>query len=64
MNGPCRFAGKALAAVNPGRPDLELGFVEAAKRRRGVVASVERAGVVGAGETLSIRVPEQWVWQR
>jgi hypothetical protein len=62
MNGPCRFAGKALAALHPGRDDIELGFVKAALRRRGIVASVERAGTIGAGETLAVRVPEQWIW--
>jgi hypothetical protein len=62
MNGPCRHAGKALAALHPGRGDVELAFVEAARRRRGFVASVERAGTVAAGEALSVRVPEQWIW--
>lgn len=63
MNGPCRHAGKALAGAHPGRSDVELGFVEAARRRRGVVASVERAGTARAGTTVSIRVPEQWIFE-
>lgn len=63
MNGPCRYAGKALASAHPGREDIELGFVEAAMRRRGVVASVERAGTVSAGSAVQLRVPEQWIWR-
>ncbi|HUG62695.1 MAG TPA: molybdenum cofactor sulfurase [Methylomirabilota bacterium] len=62
MNAPCRFAGRALADAHAGREDLEVGFVPAAKRRRGVVASVERAGRVSTGATVSVRVPEQWIW--
>jgi hypothetical protein len=62
MNGPCRHAGKALSAAIPGRPDLEFGFVEAARRRRGVVASVERTGSLAVGEVVSVRIPEQWTW--
>jgi hypothetical protein len=62
QNAPCRYAGKALAERHPGRDDLELAFVAAAKRRRGVVASVERPGTVTAGTAVSVKIPEQWIW--
>ncbi len=62
MNGPCRHAGRSLAGEHPGRDDLELGFVTAARHRRGVVASVERPGRVAAGDKVQVRVPEQWIW--
>lgn len=61
-NAPCRFAGRALAGRHPGRDDLELAFVEAARRHRGLVASVERAGVVAPGP-VRVSVPEQWLWE-
>jgi hypothetical protein len=62
MNAPCRDAGEMLARAHPGRVDIALGFVAAAKRRRGVVASVERAGAVTAGDRISVRIAEQWIW--
>lgn len=62
QNAPCRFAGAALAAIHPGRDDLALGFVKAARNRRGLVASVERPGEARSGTPVSIRVPEQWIW--
>lgn len=61
-NAPCRQAGRALAAVNPGRDDLELAFPAQAKRHRGVVASVDRAGEATPGP-VSVAVPEQWIWE-
>lgn len=61
-NAPCRHAGRGLAAVNPGRDDLDLAFPEKAKRHRGVVASVDRAGEATLGP-VSVAVPEQWIWE-
>ncbi|TPL96954.1 MOSC domain-containing protein [Mesorhizobium sp. B2-3-11] len=65
QNGPCRFAGRSIAE-NAGMADIEAGallFPKAAKRLRGVVAWVERPGIVRAGEEISVRVPEQWIYQ-
>ena len=62
QNAPCRFAGKALADAVPGREDIELGFVAAARRRRGVVAGVERPGTLSGGTKLSVKIPEQWIY--
>ncbi len=58
-NGPCRFSGRSIADRVPGRPDLELGFVKAAKHKRGLVGWVEREGEVRAGDIVRIRVWEQ-----
>ncbi|MFD1332894.1 MOSC domain-containing protein [Methylopila musalis] len=60
-NAPCRDAGRAIAG-HTGRPGDELSFPKAARRLRGVVASVERAGRVASGEAVAIRVPEQWIY--
>jgi hypothetical protein len=65
-NAPCRIAGKAIAQhLTPGAPDggLDLAFPAKAKGLRGVVASVERAGTIRAGETITVKVPPQWLWQ-
>ncbi|BBE72534.1 putative metal-sulfur cluster biosynthesis proteins YuaD [Pleomorphomonas sp. SM30] len=62
QNAPCRDAGAALARAL-GRPELETAFAKAAARRRGLVASVERAGAAEAGTAVSVRVPAQWIWR-
>ena len=64
QNGPCRIAGRSIAE-NAGMADVEAGallFPKAAKRLRGVVAWVEKPGTVKAGEEISVRVPEQWIY--
>ncbi|RUW59424.1 MOSC domain-containing protein [Mesorhizobium sp. M7A.F.Ca.US.008.03.1.1] len=65
QNGPCRIAGRSIAE-NAGMADIEAGallFPKVAKRLRGVVAWVEKPGTVKAGEEISVRVPEQWIYQ-
>ncbi|MER9304554.1 MOSC domain-containing protein [Mesorhizobium sp. M0293] len=64
QNGPCRIAGRSIAE-NAGMADVEAGallFPKMAKRLRGVVAWVEKPGTVKAGEEISVRVPEQWIY--
>ena len=62
-NAPCRLAGRSIAAHHPGRDDIELLFPRVAKHRRGLVAWVEKPGTVRSGETLTARVPPQWLYQ-
>ncbi|RUX26609.1 MOSC domain-containing protein [Mesorhizobium sp. M7A.F.Ca.US.011.01.1.1] len=65
QNGPCRIAGRSIAE-NAGMADVEAGallFPKAAKRLRGVVAWVEKPGTIRAGEEISLRVPEQWIYR-
>jgi hypothetical protein len=65
QNGPCRFAGRAVAE-NAGMADHEAGalaFAKHAKRLRGLVAWVEKPGRVAAGEAVSVRIPEQWIYR-
>jgi len=65
QNGPCRVAGK-LVAERARMEDREAGallFPKAAKRLRGLVAWVEKPGRVAAGEDVSVRIPEQWVYR-
>ncbi|MFZ2103308.1 MAG: MOSC domain-containing protein [Oricola sp.] len=64
QNGPCRFSGASIAR-HVGRPDdtaLALSFVPAAKRRRGVLAWVEKPGTIAVGARVEARVPEQWIY--
>lgn len=65
QNGPCRIAGRSIAE-NAGMADVEAGallFPKSAKRLRGLVAWVEKRGTIKAGEEISVRVPEQWIYQ-
>lgn len=65
QNGPCRIAGRSVAE-NAGMADVEAGallFPKAAKRLRGLVAWVEKPGTITAGEEISVRVPEQWIYR-
>lgn len=65
QNGPCRIAGRAVAE-NAGMADVEgaaLLFPKVARRRRGIVAWVEKPGRVEPGEAISLRVPEQWIYR-
>jgi len=64
QNGPCRIAGRSIAE-HAGMADVEasaLEFPKAAKRLRGVVAWVEKPGIILAGEEISLRLPEQWIY--
>jgi hypothetical protein len=45
-NAPCRFAGAEIARACPDRAGLDMLFVKAARDRRGILASVERAGEI------------------
>lgn len=62
QNHPCRFSGRSIAQQYPDKPDIELAFPKVAKRLRGLVGWVERPGVIRSGETVSARVPEQWLY--
>jgi hypothetical protein len=65
QNGPCRFAGKAIAE-HAGMDDVDGGallFPKVAKRLRGLVGWVEKPGTITDGEKVSVRVPEQWIYR-
>jgi MOSC domain-containing protein YiiM len=65
QNHPCRYSGRSIAE-NVGSADVDgvaLAFVKAAKRLRGLVAWVEKPGTISAGEEISVRVPEQWIYR-
>ena len=63
-NGPCRYAGAAIAKNYPEMDEttVALSFVKAAKRRRGLVAWVEKPGVIRQGEKVTAHIWEQWIY--
>ena len=64
QNHPCKLAGRTIGE-QAGMADIHgasLLFPKVAKRRRGIVAWVEKPGTIQAGETVSLRLPEQWIY--
>jgi hypothetical protein len=65
QNAPCRIAGRAIARHVPDdqRPGLDTAFAKLAAGQRGLVASVERAGDLATGDTLTIKIAKQWIYE-
>ena len=65
QNRPCKITGRSIAERS-GTTDATgtaLEFVRVAKRLRGLVAWVEKPGTVKAGERVTARLPEQWIYR-
>ena len=65
QNVPCRIAGRSIAD-HARMADREAGallFPKVARRLRGIVAWVEKPGRIAAGEKVSVRIPEQWIYR-
>ena len=56
-NQPCRIAGLSIGARVPDREGLDLLFPKAARHRRGLVATVGKAGTIAVGETFRADPP-------
>jgi hypothetical protein len=56
-NMPCRVAGRSIGEHAPGREGFDLLFPKVGRGKRGLVASVERPGIIRAGETVTVRLP-------
>jgi hypothetical protein len=63
QNVPCRGPGRVIAAAYPDRSGIEFAFVRTARRLRGLVGWVERAGVASEGDNVDVRIPEQWLYE-
>jgi MOSC domain len=63
-NGPCRIAGGSIARHFPDREGIDLEFSKAARHKRGLVASVEKSGMITIGEAVTVHVPMQRPYQR
>jgi MOSC domain-containing protein YiiM len=64
-NPPCHDMGKKLAskyATRTGEPPLSTAFSKAAKLTRGVVGVVEVAGVISAGDEVTVEIYEAPAW--
>ena len=59
-NNPCDGPGKVIQAQYPDQPGAGAGFVKAAHHRRGLVAVVEKPGVIAVGDRASVYVPDQY----
>ena len=60
-NAPCATPGK-LMRDHFNRPGLETLFPKAALGRRGVVAYVEKPGLIAAGDEVQAEVPQQVIY--
>jgi hypothetical protein len=55
-NEPCRYPAEIIEKHNP---EQKVGFVKAAKNKRGITAWVEREGDVCQGDQITIWIPPQ-----
>ncbi|WP_106753113.1 MOSC domain-containing protein [Pannonibacter carbonis] len=63
-NVPCRIAGKGIAEHYPDREGLDLLFPQKARNRRGLVAFVEKPGIIRPGELVTAHIPEHWLYPK
>lgn len=63
-NVPCKLSGGSIAEHYPDREqtELALSFPENARKRRGLVAWVEKPGTIVSGEAFSAQIPDQWIY--
>ncbi|MFP2925312.1 MOSC domain-containing protein [Pyxidicoccus sp. 3LG] len=57
-NEPCTGPGRVLEGHHPDKPKLASRFVKAAWERRGLVAWVDRPGVIRAGDEIRVMLPK------
>lgn len=62
QNSPCVISGEAVARATAGRDDIKLQFTKVAKGLRGIIVTVEHPGVLVADSPITIRLPEQWIY--
>jgi hypothetical protein len=55
-NEPCRYPAEIIASRNP---EQKVGFVKAAKHKRGITAWVEREGDIACTDEIVIWIPPQ-----
>jgi hypothetical protein len=60
-NEPCRYPAEIIARNNP---QQKVGFVEAARHKRGITAWVEREGDIRLKDEITIWIPPQRLYGR
>lgn len=58
-NRPCLAPGKVIEAQHPSIADIAANFVKAAQDKRGIVAWVEKPGVICEGDEVRLQIPRQ-----
>ena len=61
-NHPCKYAGRSIAE-QVGRPELAELYPKAAAGLRGVVAVVELSGLIREGDTVTVEIPRQVLYE-
>jgi hypothetical protein len=61
-NHPCKYAGRSIAE-QVGRPELAELYPKAAAGLRGVVAVVELPGLICEGDTVTVEIPRQTLYE-
>lgn len=66
-NMPCPAPGRVIQAAHPGIPGLAPRFVKAARGKRGIVAWVEKPGLIRIGDHVRLLHPpggeyDAWHW--
>ncbi|MCI4662594.1 MAG: MOSC domain-containing protein [Neomegalonema sp.] len=59
-NGPCKFVGEVIEALYPGKG---RHFPKFAQGKRGVTAFVERPGAIALGDTCTLHIPPQRIYE-
>ncbi|WP_350334905.1 MOSC domain-containing protein [Coralliovum pocilloporae] len=59
-NEPCRYPASLIEQKHPGKG---MGFPKAAINKRGVTAWVEREGMLKIGETCTLHIPPQRIYE-
>lgn len=61
-NHPCIHPGKLIQEQYPDQPGLAVRFPKVALHKRGIVAWVERPGVIRAGDAVKLDLPVQTLY--
>lgn len=59
-NNPCIHPGRIIQAVYPQQQDLAAAFTKAAAHLRGLVAVVEKPGVIARGDSVAVKIPAHY----
>jgi len=62
VNSPCNTIAKTIQQHFPEREDLQVKFIKIAKLRRGIVAWVEKCGLINYGDGVEALIPGQFLY--